>query len=154
MEPEISRRCLTCGASVRGTAFFCPECGKPLKVEPANIDSAEAVPEATAFGTFDPNAQSSSAVVEPAVAVAESVAVETVEPAATAISEPSKRSRVKTAAREAVEAKITPRVEKLRQASNVMLEEASDDPNLRFVLIAIAIFIIALLFLWLNHLLG
>jgi hypothetical protein len=64
----------------------------------------------------------------------------------------SKRHRV-AAAREAVEGKIAPRVEKLRQASNVMLEEASYDPSLRFVLVAVAIFILSLLLLLLNHLL-
>jgi hypothetical protein len=67
--------------------------------------------------------------------------------------ERSKRPRV-AMAREAVEGKIGPRVEKLRQASNVMLEEASSDPGLRFVLVAVAIFLLSLLILLLNHLLG
>jgi hypothetical protein len=65
----------------------------------------------------------------------------------------SKRPRI-TAARDAAQGKIAPRVEKLRQASNVMLEEASYDPSLRFVLVAVAIFILSLLILLLNHLLG
>jgi hypothetical protein len=30
MQPEISRRCLSCGASVRAEALFCPECGQSL----------------------------------------------------------------------------------------------------------------------------
>ncbi|HYP00211.1 MAG TPA: hypothetical protein VER76_08475, partial [Pyrinomonadaceae bacterium] len=29
-EPEIARRCLSCGASVRGQASFCPQCGNPM----------------------------------------------------------------------------------------------------------------------------
>ena len=29
-EPEIARRCVSCGASVRKHAIFCPECGNPL----------------------------------------------------------------------------------------------------------------------------
>lgn len=57
-------------------------------------------------------------------------------------------------ARDAAQGKIAPRVEKLRQASNVMLEEASYDPSLRFVLVAVAIFLLSLLILLLNHLLG
>jgi hypothetical protein len=64
------------------------------------------------------------------------------------------RRSVRTAAREAVEEKLGPRVEKLRHASNVMLEEASDDPSLRFVLVAAAAVIISLLLLLLNYLLG
>ena len=29
-EPEIARRCTTCGASVRQRAVFCPQCGNPI----------------------------------------------------------------------------------------------------------------------------
>jgi len=65
-----------------------------------------------------------------------------------------KRRSIKAAAREAVGEKISPRVEKLRQASNVMLEEASYDPSVRFVLIAVAILIISALLFFLNRFLG
>jgi hypothetical protein len=65
-----------------------------------------------------------------------------------------RRHRVRSAAREAVEEKLSPRVEKLRHASNVMLEEASYDPSLRFVLVAAAAVILSLLLLLLNYLLG
>ena len=29
-EPEIARRCTSCGASVRQHAMFCPQCGNPI----------------------------------------------------------------------------------------------------------------------------
>jgi uncharacterized membrane protein YvbJ len=29
-EPEIARRCSSCGASVRQRAMFCPQCGNPI----------------------------------------------------------------------------------------------------------------------------
>ncbi len=29
-EPEIARRCPSCGASIRAPAMFCPQCGKSL----------------------------------------------------------------------------------------------------------------------------
>ncbi len=60
-----------------------------------------------------------------------------------------KRRRMTNAARGAVEDKLMPRVEKMRQTSAVMLDEAAIDPSLRFVLIAIALFVIfvALLFI-------
>jgi hypothetical protein len=66
----------------------------------------------------------------------------------------SKRQRVTAAARDVVEEKLSPRVEKLRQASNVMLEEASYDPSLRFVLVAVAAIALSLFLLLLNYLLG
>jgi hypothetical protein len=66
----------------------------------------------------------------------------------------SKRQRVTAAARDVVEEKLSPRVEKLRHASNVMLEEAAYDPSLRFVLVAIIILLLSLLLLLLNYLIG
>ena len=34
-EPEIARRCASCGVSVRQHAVFCPQCGNPVQqVEP------------------------------------------------------------------------------------------------------------------------
>jgi len=39
MLPEISRRCLSCGAAVRAGVRFCPQCGKPF-------EAAEAAPPA------------------------------------------------------------------------------------------------------------
>ena len=29
-EPEIARRCVSCGGSVRSHAMFCPQCGKAI----------------------------------------------------------------------------------------------------------------------------
>src|SRR5436305_503028 len=37
--PEISRRCLSCGAAVRAGARFCPQCGKAAGDE--NVQAAE-----------------------------------------------------------------------------------------------------------------
>jgi hypothetical protein len=67
---------------------------------------------------------------------------------------PPKRHRVRTAAREAVEENLLPRVERLRQASNVVLDEAAYDPSLRFVLIALVLFFIFLVILLVNNILG
>jgi len=30
-EPEIARRCTSCGVSVREQAMFCPQCGNPIQ---------------------------------------------------------------------------------------------------------------------------
>ena len=58
--------------------------------------------------------------------------------------------RMAAAARDVVEERIGPRVEKLRQASTVVLDEAADDPNLRFILIAVLLFIIAMVLILLS----
>lgn len=67
---------------------------------------------------------------------------------------PTRRHRVKVAALDAVEGKIAPRVEKLRQASTVMLDEAADDPGLRFVLVAAVLILLSLVLLLLSQTLG
>ena len=53
-----------------------------------------------------------------------------------------------------VRARAGERVERLREASIVVLDEAQDDPALRFVLVAAALFVLFLLILLLSHLLG
>jgi hypothetical protein len=45
---------------------------------------------------------------------------------------------------------VRPRVEKLREASMGMIEEASEDTGLRFVLIAFALFLISVVLLALH----
>jgi hypothetical protein len=65
-----------------------------------------------------------------------------------------KLQRVAAAQREVVEEKIAPQVEKLRHASHVVLDEAAEDPNLRFILIAVVLFIISVVLLLVSNYLG
>lgn len=142
--------------------------------------SAAEVPEIPSLRMTDPgrnastlDAPDSSAPVPPAITIAPAQEnfvqqaltgeshrrAEVIEPRAGSSSSDddgitSKRQRVKAAARDVVDEKLSPRVEKLRHASNVMLEEAAYDPSLRFVLVAIVILILSLLLLLLNYLLG
>jgi uncharacterized membrane protein YvbJ len=37
-EPEIARRCVSCGISLRQRAMFCPQCGNPIE-EPTTQES-------------------------------------------------------------------------------------------------------------------
>ena len=174
MEPEIARRCSNCGASVRGGSVFCPQCGKALKTGTASASSAAEAAEIPArrvtdagrnASTLDPqeSAPTPAAQVTPAQDnLARATAVEG-QSRAEVVSAPtrppdddgrSKRQRMTAAARDVVEEKLSPRVEKLRHASNVMLEEAAYDPSLRFVLVAVALVLLSLLLLLLNYLLG
>ena len=38
-EPEIARRCIACGVSVRQHAMYCPQCGNPISqtIDPAPV---------------------------------------------------------------------------------------------------------------------
>ena len=164
MEPEIARRCHDCGASVRSGSVFCPQCGKPLKGDAASASTATEVPENLARRITDPgrsaatvdSRQSAPVPVAPLAPAEESRATvvesqrrEEVIDDGVSI---SKRQRVTAAARDVVEEKLSPRVEKLRHASNVMLEEAAYDPSLRFVLVAIILLLLSLFLLLLNYL--
>lgn len=210
MEPEISHRCTSCGASVRGHALFCPECGHPLtrktakegqdgspvaesesaveaaapdepaaeEVEPTPssdpVTETPAASETTAKG--DPSPESDAAgesVVESAKPSAVEPAPELAKPvtpqperqpgrlltgrdraaASTALAANKARTKIQkatTAARDKLEDNVRPRVDKIRQASTVVLEEASDDPSVRFILVAGALFVLFLILLLLS----
>jgi hypothetical protein len=49
---------------------------------------------------------------------------------------------------------LRPRVEKLREASTVVLDEATDDPGLRFVIVAAVLFILFLFIFLFSYILG
>ncbi|MDQ3687013.1 MAG: zinc ribbon domain-containing protein [Acidobacteriota bacterium] len=166
--PEISRRCRGCGASVRMEARFCPQCGatmvnkagsalrRRLEENPANYDATLPPPSGIARDVKFDNASDS----RPAATAKregptplndhdsnESSLAESVERRrAMAITAPPKRRHPVTV----VEENLRPRVEKLREASIVMLDEAPDDSGLRFVLIGVALFLVFLLFLYIT----
>ena len=173
MEPEIARRCTECGASVRGGSAFCPQCGRALVAGASQVRPAAEAPETPVRRATD-TGRDASTVAPPARATDAASGLSPVQemlasdeigegsqrskiasaPLARPADVRSKRHRVRTAARDAVEEKLAPRVEKLRHASNVMLEEASYDPSLRFVLVAIGLLLLFLLLLLLNYLIG
>src|SRR3954471_6940987 len=170
MEPEISHRCPACGVSVRGKSLFCPQCGRPLKTGATGVgDKAAGATEATTHRK--PDAGLNTSVIAPSSNLAETApGQETVQPKTTSssnnvnagvtkplardVEERARPASVTSVRRDKVEAKSTPRVEKLRHASSAMLEEASTDPGLRFILVAIVVFLLSLLLLLLNRLLG
>ena len=64
-----------------------------------------------------------------------------------------KLHRASTVTREALADNVK-RVEKIRQVSTVMFEEASYDPSLRFVLVALGLFIVFIVLLVLSKVMG
>ena len=194
MQPEISHRCESCGASIREQAMFCPECGQALTQSSANMKPprdeetpkpAVADNEAAAtramlletanaatniFNTADkpsaiapletPNVSTENqpaAAVEPAKTETGDQAIN---PSAAAVPkhgtyEKARDSlhRASSATRGALADNVK-RVEKIRHVSTAMFEEASYDPSLRFVLVALGLFVVFLVLLMLSKVMG
>lgn len=158
--PEISRRCPACGAAARARAEFCPQCGRSLRENVSRAAPVAASP-------------SSPAAPEPFASPQDQpgdVAVPQLNKAneSTTISDTSERKTDVPAAREQGEAilashRASPRRRvsvvkesgaRLRESSADLLNDAADDASLRFVLVAIVLFILFLFFLLLNNLVG
>jgi hypothetical protein len=158
-EPEIARRCLACGASIRTHAFFCPQCGAELgqtdfsqtlpsvpvahvKNNPSGKTEGEADRDIgrDTLVEFAPTPQSASASKPPATA-------KPATPPRVAVG--GKLQRAATRAR-GVEGDMKQRARKVREISGVVLDEAGDDPSLRFVLVAAVLFGLFLVIVLLN----
>ena len=173
IEPEISRRCSVCGASIRERAFFCPQCGKQVELglqtgspltQPL-IEQPNSVAEKPTETLLEA-AQSATDAEEPQHTPV------TKTPGGHRSNHPRRKRpgmrpttvkngyvlavdrghRATAAAREVIEDNLLPRVEKLRKVSSVVIDQAAYDPSLRFVLVAAVLFLIFLVILVLNEL--
>ena len=160
-KPEIARRCSVCGASIREAAVFCPQCGAELPQQNLEEKPTTSV-VTTPLDVLSPHQDEA----DPEVHRAESdeYKPEPMEGAATPAEKipagkahvgkvRDKIQRATTLARD-VEGDVIHRVQKVRQMSSVVLDEAGYDPSLRFVLVAAALFLLFLLVLLLNKLIG
>ena len=175
---EISHRCPSCGAAVRDRdALFCPECGKTLSAKPKTTEASDSpntlrkaeageIVEVSRASSVD---EASMATNEPDTA--EPLEAATATPAVIntqddASAQPAHRRGEKTRERlhraSEVSRRVTrgvieepaKRVEKIRQASTVVIEEASYDPSLRFVLVALGLFVLFIVLLVLSKVMG
>ncbi len=190
MQPEISHRCKSCGASIREpAAMFCPECGQALTKphtdsqqtsNPSATNDEAAASRAMLFESANAATNIFNATDKPSgVARLETPSVSTenqpaaaVEPAKTQAGDQAMNSpaaavskhrtyekardslhRASSATREALADNVK-RVEKIRHVSTVMFEEASYDPSLRFVLVAVGLFVVFLVLLLLSKVMG
>ena len=150
--PEISHRCPSCGASTRDFGegvLFCPECGKAL----AGSEKGQEVTAnaSVAAGSVSPAATSTS---EQGDSPAGKVPKSDHEDRLTArerTRETLQRASQKT--RGAIEHNVK-RVEKVHHVSSAMLEEATYDPSLRFVLVALGLFVLFVVLLILSKVMG
>jgi uncharacterized Zn finger protein (UPF0148 family) len=159
--PEISHRCPACGASTRDFAegvLFCPECGKPLAgVDESDRDElhspaadesvipASASPSRAGQGDQPPTA--ASAKVEKAPGHDREERATARERTRETLQRASQRTRG------AIEDNVK-RVEKIHHVSSVVFEEASYDPSLRFVLVALGLFVLFVILLVLSKVMG
>jgi hypothetical protein len=159
--PEISHRCPACGASTRDFGegvLFCPECGQPLtragKEPPAEL-------KADAAGPIAPPPMSSPTAKTNADIAAIDSPVTSEKPAHRPEEErASARERTRETlqrasqkTRGAIEGNVK-RVEKIHQVSSVIMEEATYDPSLRFVLVAVGLFLLFVVLLVLSKVMG
>jgi hypothetical protein len=158
--PKIARRCPVCGASIRETASFCPQCGQEVHAQNAE-GKPRSVPT-TPLEDLAPGkgkekregrrAETGDATLRPP-AGAEGASQKPAPDQAAAGKVREKIQRATHKARD-VEGDMIHRVQKVRQISSVVLDEAGYDPSLRFVLVAAALFVLFLLVLLLNKLIG
>ena len=141
--PEIDRRCADCGASVRSSAVFCPQCGTPIDKVEKSIEPA-----------IRTTAESNLAIEQPREVVPDlSETQPLISPRATP--DTSRTQPLKTpVVAPALEKNVEGRVQRLRKASSVVLDQAAYDPSLRFILVAAALFILCLFLFLLSRILG
>ena len=149
-DPQIARRCPSCGVSLRERAFFCPQCGNSLTNESSdtvrdlNQTIAESQPRPTM--PLAPTTPLNSPVELPTQPLRR--------PGGNA---PQYGARQKIQHRTSLQKKTAnglQKVEKIRKISSVVLDEAAYDPSLRFVLVAAALLIIFLTILIMSRLIG
>jgi hypothetical protein len=173
-EPEISRRCPECGASIRVRAFFCPQCGRAFASEAkatAELESSEqSLPAKHARGETGAPTETQKQTENVSYAqrktdvsggedkelAPDRANFSSTVSAGSAAEHHSKVSvhRATAAARDVFEDNVLARVEKLRHVSSVVLDEAGYDPSLRFVLVAVVLFVLFLVLLFLSKWLG
>ena len=172
-EPEIARRCPTCGASIRQVALFCPQCGNALPPRSSNqsqspvVSQAEDVNQRDTAPLDDAEVRSQRdfsdtvAIQRPDIkdelrSMSDTVAIKRPEEIPSDPDRPLVRGAVGTTIQRAttmvrgVEGDVIQRVQKVRDISSVVIDEAAYDPSLRFVLVAIIVFGLFLIIVLLN----
>ncbi len=154
-DPIIARRCPWCGVAIREQAFFCPQCGKDLTQLHPDFSATivESAPPETKNTDTAELIQPAAAKESPVKAAPPEAAQAKARKAPIGQQALGKMGagiqRASHVARD-VEGNVAHRVQKLRNASSVVIDEASYDASLRFVLIAAALFILFLVMLFLS----
>jgi hypothetical protein len=159
-DPIIARRCPWCGVAIREQAFFCPQCGKDLTQLHPDFSATiveSAPPEIKQKDTaelIEPPApkESPAKAAPPPAAPAPVVTTKGRKPLIGQQTLGKMGAGIQKATHVArdVEGNVAHRVQKLRDVSSVVIDEASYDASLRFVLVAAVLFILFLVILVLS----
>ena len=160
MVPEISHRCPACGVSLRDFGegvLFCPECGSALAGSQKNVGSDDGTRLSETLNATV-SVQSAQAMTAESDRPSTSTAEQTVTPAPEERISARERTRetlqrASQMTRGAIEDNVK-RVEKIHHVSSVVLEEAHYDPSLRFVLVALGLFLVFVILLVLSKVMG
>lgn len=179
-EPEIARRCRSCGAAIRVRGLFCPQCGKPTSAPSSDSSNHESVADTeevflahetvsvdlpslptSDFSDDHPFRAAETVPLTPPPRDVKSLGARHEELAATAPLPPAtthqspasslKESARPRVAREMVGGEVKKGFGKVREISTVVLDEASYDPSARFVLVAAVLFVLFLVILILSE---
>ena len=148
-DPVIAHRCPSCGVTIREQALFCPQCGKELHQGAKDFS-------ATIFEPAAPEKKQVSDDVtdapSPPQAVPETFTAKARKPplGQQALGKMGAGIQKATHAARGVEDNVVHRVQKIRNVSSVVIDEATYDPSLRFVLVAVALFVLFLVMLLLS----
>ena len=153
-EPFISRRCQNCGASIRKSGSFCPQCGTQ-----AVGGSAVTGTQERSKGTGqERKSQITKELREPSLEKAEPKARPGGKTSRSvqysSLVESEKPSRSASAARNArIREAVGSRVDQVKHRSNAMIDEAAVDPSFRFILVTAVLFVLFVLLLFFSHIL-
>lgn len=144
-EPEIDRRCTSCGVTIRQRAMFCPQCGKAV----GNAD-----PLAETVDLKLPDSTKTYAESADTIALDNSAFETSALNSTVAQSAKTKFTQPKIQSTAPQDGSVRGRVDKLRKASTGVIEQASYDPSLRFLLVAGGLFVLFILLLVMSKMLG
>lgn len=146
-EPEIDRRCSVCGAAVRSRAAFCPQCGQAISTQSKTTESRNDPPKVTPARSAElAQTIDLSRHQVPDLSETQPLVPRQAKEPKTESTQLQGLHRATDVARE--------KVDKIRRASSVVIDQAAYDPSLRFLLVAAALFILFLFLLLMSKVLG
>lgn len=146
-EPEIDRRCSVCGAAVRSRAAFCPQCGQSIAPLARETKPKKEPPKATPARSAElAQTIDLSRHQVPDLSETQPLVPQKAKESAAPPVQHQGLHRATDVARE--------KVDKIRKASSVVIDQAAYDPSLRFLLVAGVLIVLVLILFLFSKVLG